>query len=354
MSNNSNKTIILIIRIFLILSIFMISVMGFIVFNSLADTQVLYYKCINDVNITYDYSGYNNHGTNYNITSVTGIFNSAAVFNGYSSFIETENPSNLSFTDNTNDKPFSVSYWVNHCQGLGQPILEKGSYLDGNAEYTIGIPIDTMKNTFYINDATGGYLECQTNEIITAYDHYNGWIHFFHTYDGINDQNGMKTYINGVLVNTSNVKIGAAYVCMKEEDTSLFVGRQEYITLEYLNAYLDELIIYDYEVDLSEVKCIFDQYKITGYSIIFLNEHGIINKNISVYKNKEFIKEIQYGDTLDIENTYTYTFVIETDLTDKFNSIDNINDVSRTSVTPTVYIIIIGLIIGLIIYLIKK
>lgn len=354
MLNKNNEIIILIIKIFFILGLLMMSIMTFIVLDVKADTQVLYHKYANNTGLSYDYSEYGNDGTNYNITYANGIFNNAALFNGVNSYIEVVDPSNLSFTNDIVDSPFAVSFWIHLTPGLGQPVIEKGVYEEGTAEYTIAIPTDCYKGTFYINDNTGGYLECQTNNCLFCYSNFNRWIHVFCTYDGINDQNGMKFYINGELVNTTNVKIGAAYVCMKSTTDSLFIGRQKYIDYSYLNSYLDELILYDYAPNDVEVNTIFNNYKLEGYSIILLNEYGIINKNISVYKTNEFIEEVQFGDIIEINNTYNYTFVIETDLTDKFTSIENINDISKTSITPIIYIIIISFIIGLIWYLFKK
>ena len=322
---------------------------------NLIDNCSLYHKYKTREDYSSDYSGHNNIGTVYNTKSKNGIFNGCAVFNGLDSYIEVVYPQNLSFTNNINDKPFSISFWFNPGYELGQPIVEKGNYALGTAEYTVTIPVDTYKLAVYLNDPGNAYLSCITNDNIDTFDNFNGWLHAYCTYDGSGIPGGLKIYFNGILTNTTNAKIGGVYNCMQKTDESLFIGRQQYVDYEYFNGKLDELKIKDYERQEQDVKHSYNQYINTGYYITLLPKNNFnIQHNISVFRENEFINSIQYGDSIEYNNTYDYTFVIHEDITDQIAHIENINDIAENNISYIVYILIIFMIIGLIIYFVRR
>ena len=321
---------------------------------NLIDNCSLYHKYKTREDYSTDYSGHNNIGTVYNTKSEKGIFNGCAVFNGLSSYIEVVYPQNLSFTDNSNDKPFSISFWFNPGYELGQPILELGNYALGTAEYTVTIPVDTYKLAVYLNDANAGYLSCITVNNLDTFENFNGWLFAYCTYDGLGSASGLKIYINGILTNTTTSHQGG-YTAMQISGESLYIGRQQYVKYEYLNGKLDELKIKNYERQSQDVMHSYNQYVNTGYYITLLPKNNFnIQHNISVFRENEFIKTIQYGETILFDNTYDYTFIIHEDITDEMAHIENINNIAENNISYIVYIIIIFMILGLIIYLTKK
>lgn len=75
--------------------------------------EIVYKTTFENHSICIDESKYNNHGVYYNINFTTGIINYASDYNDINSRIVIQNPTELSFTDNVTDSPFSLSFWVN-------------------------------------------------------------------------------------------------------------------------------------------------------------------------------------------------------------------------------------------------
>ena len=97
------------------------------------------------------------------------------------------------------------------------------------------------------------------------------------------------------------------------------------------------------------------------FTILPKNNLGV-QHNISCYMNNEFIGVIQYGDSIPINHTINsttmyynrYTFIIHEDFSDQIAHTENINDIAENNISYIIYILIIFMIIGLIIYFVRR
>ncbi len=321
-----------------------------------ASAEVVYYARFANHSVCIDDSGYNNHGAYYNINFDIGIKNGAAIFNGIDSRIVIQNPEELSFTDGSTDEPFSTAFWVNrHGSGVDDPIISKG-WEQPECEYIISTIGETPRQSIVLYDNTTGYqLSCQTEKYLYEYTEYNDWVHVFITYDGSSDVSGLNIYINGVLQDC--IRSGhPGYIAMDTSSSNLQIGRASYEgPRHFFNGKLDELIFYDTELCLSEVEFIYNSYMFEGYTMMVLDKDLIsVNKNISVYRNNEYVQTVEYGETFNISNVYNYSFILHEDNFDRFSHIENITDTSINGITYLVYAFVLIGIIALLIYMYRR
>lgn len=296
------------------------------------------------------------HGTYNNISFGTGIRNGCASFTYNTSKISFDNPTHLSFTDDVIDKPFSVSFWVKHYNIVtDEPVISKGIN-PGSYEYCITTTGTEAKGTFILFDTFSGYnLQCQTEKFLYEYSLYDGWIHGFLTYDGSSNVLGMNIYLNGILVDCDRAG-HPSYQCMTHYNSPVNIGYSNYSgTPTELYGDLDEVIIYDYCVDVTEVQHIYNQYLLSGYTITLLDKDLIsTNKNISVYKNSEYIETVQYGDAINVSNVYEYSFVVHEDNFDRFSDIRNIENTTSNGISYISYTFMIVAVLSLLIYMYRR
>ena len=195
---------------------------------------------------TLDSSGNNNHGTNYGATLTTDRFgktSSAYSFNGNGNYINVLNSNTLKFNGQ-----ITISTWVKP-NSLPSPVsyvLSKGA--DGGTPYGYEVILISNGSAQMDSwDSTGmknGYTSSPVNSI-----QVNKWNHILFKYDGTY----AKTYINGVLTNTSPVKntiFSNAY--------DLKFGKRYISGLPYyFNGNMDDIAIYNRALDSIEIQIIY-------------------------------------------------------------------------------------------------
>jgi len=113
----------------------------------------------------------------------------------------------FSFGDSTNDSPFSVSAWVNMDDATSFMIANKGIY---NTDGEWSLYIDSSdKFRLILRDES--VASCQIGRkydtVLTSYE--DTWIHLVATYDGsggVDAEDGINIYLNGVAVDDTDVK----------------------------------------------------------------------------------------------------------------------------------------------------
>ena len=354
----SNKLSINILRIFLILGLITMSSMIFIIQDVKAceSNLILYHKYHEVNNQCFDYSGFNHNGTYHHTTFKNGIFNGCVLFNGLNSYISVNSTKDLSFTNNISDKPFSVSFWIKHEYLISQPVLSKGSYYNNTCEYCIGIDETDFKGYFRVIDSsTGAYLQAKMTNDLSIIPSYNSWIWGFCTYDGSGVATGLKIYVNGNLIPTDNVKVGSVYNNMFNSSENLNIGVKHFtVNKGYLHGSLDELKVYKECITINEITYLYNLYHLTGYTLTLIPVYEGYDKNITVLQNNEYYKTVKFGDNIEVNNTYEYTFIIHEDIKDQIKHIENLNDISKNNVTFLVYILIGTMLFSLIIFVYKR
>jgi hypothetical protein len=152
----------------------------------------------------------------------------------------------LEFTDNSNDKAFSVSTWAKIDSGNsnGSGIFGRGS------EYNLTILANDL--TFRLIDSDGGNQDIIIDQTNVP---FGSWAHYAITYDGrggATAYQGMKIYINGTEMTPDTFTADAGYVCMETQGSGAFnIGSSG--TGSRLNGSLDEFALFDYELSKGQV-----------------------------------------------------------------------------------------------------
>jgi len=203
---------------------------------------ISYYKMQDDI---LDSVGTNN-GTPTNITYASGLVGKAAVFDGTSSRILIPDAANLSFTDGTNDLPFSISFLVTHnALKANDQYINKdgiGTFQEWDMNYEAGqFSIRLFQQNWNI------YISKKYTFTRVIGDTY----HVTATYDGSKTADGIKLYINGNSVGVNN--IAGTYTGMIAGTNKMSIGHYEGGTAQILSGKIDEVSIFNKALSVGEV-----------------------------------------------------------------------------------------------------
>jgi hypothetical protein len=146
-------------------------------------------------------------------------------FDGSNDYVEVAHDAKLSFTDGSDDLPFSVSTWIKMTDATNFNILNKAT---GASEYIFSFQ-SADKLRFLLSDNTSGNLaKLETNTALTAYE--GQWIHVAATYAGTSGgvfssaASGLNLYINGKQLSDVTATTEAGYLGMKVTAATLRIG----------------------------------------------------------------------------------------------------------------------------------
>ena len=213
-------------------------------------SPIAYYKFDEGYGTTVNNSG--NGGMSLNGTLGTGSsapswtndgkFGKALSFDGVNDYVTT-GTGFANFQDNT---PFSVSVWIRTKSSSSQSIVAKWK-----ATVYGGWRMDMIsgKIRFFLSNSGGN----SGRWIQTDSTYNNGlWQHVVGVYDGSGSANGLKIYINGIVVPTTilvNTSPGTL------SDTPIYIGATDSTSLTYFfNGLIDEVKIYNYALSEDEIK----------------------------------------------------------------------------------------------------
>ena len=156
----------------------------------------------------------------------------ALYFNGSSSVVEVADDDKLSFTDGTDDLPFTISAWVNMADATNFGVVSKYGATDPVKEwlfYTAG----TDKLGLLLRDLSGNNATLTSDTALTSYE--GQWIHLAATYAGSGpssdvafanaaDAGTMELYLNGVM-QTNVTRSSSGYTGMSNTAQAVDIGR---------------------------------------------------------------------------------------------------------------------------------
>jgi len=334
-----------IVSLFVIVGLVMICLM---VHVTTAQDEVLHIKFNNDsqynenLNFAYDYTQ-KGHSANMNdIVYKTGI-ESECVNICDACFVEIIDHDDLTFGDSLNDKPFSVSYIYSFESTTCNILVKQWEYYCVTSNNHVKILLRDYSLSSYIAQETNIFI----TDITPMYDNF---YLITYTYDGIN-VNGLKIYINGNIQDTT-ISASGSYIAMENTVEDLSVG--SLATDDSL--LIDELIIYDYELNQTQVKQLYNSYFEIEKQIILLDKNNLynLNSNITVFENDVVLGEYNFEDTITLKNLHDYSIIIHEDISDQITNIENIDKLANENTPSILYILIIASIVGLIIYIIKR
>ena len=216
--------------------------------NSLIVAQYTFEDNVNDV------IG-NNDGTPTDITYVSnGRGNKSGSFNGSISHFIIPHSDNLSFVDESGDKPFSISMKVKVDSVGKYCLVRKGSQSLGEVEYYIYYRDGYI--WWYLEESTG-VADTQGSYIIAKADNYHAMTsetELVVTYDGSKNYNGLNIYIDKVLQPCGKFTTVTPYNGMVNRGADIYVGAYQPEPLSLLlDGELDDLVIHNKELSLPEV-----------------------------------------------------------------------------------------------------
>lgn len=193
------------------------------------------------------------------IAYIRGIVGNTVLFknekslelDGVNQYMSVADDDSLSFGDSSTDDPFSLSAWVFIDADDDVALFSKGS--GSNREYSLRTRPDGKLTFQLLNDGQSGadYLEKRTSVALTSYE--GRWIHITATYDGSSAHTGITIYINGASQSLTNNSAGT-YVAMANTTQTFAIGRFYSDGSNYLDGKIDQAVVWDKELSVSEIK----------------------------------------------------------------------------------------------------
>ena len=187
------------------------------------------------------------HGTSSNVGFENGVIGKAATFNGSNSYIKIPDADDFSFTDGTNDLPFSISFRVKFNDTSNQWLISKRDNArsdEWQIAYYSGELIFWLFSQGSRHNSIGRGLNF-TPEIGRYY-------HFICTYDGGGSASGMQFYIDTVSLGWD--QNSGVYIGMENGGAPILIGKASFNSHLNLNGSLDNLKIYNRALTQQEVK----------------------------------------------------------------------------------------------------
>lgn len=189
----------------------------------------------------------------------TKLVGPALYFDGTNDYVEVADDAKLSFTDGTDDLPFSVSAWVNMTDATSFTVLSKIGAISTDREYEFGI---NGNDDLYLltRDTSGNLTQIVSDTALTT--HEGQWLHIAASYGGAgptaasgaaftaNMSGGNAAlFVNGAAV-TSTASDNASYAGMSDTTQSLRIGRGN---STYAKGHIKDVKIFNRELSATEV-----------------------------------------------------------------------------------------------------
>ncbi len=274
-------------------------------------------------------SYYNDQWRIINEPNQNKVSNYSMEFDGTSDFIDCGDSDKFSFGDGTTDRPFSLSGWVKPNDLTKFRFINKWS---GSLGYEYQFSTGTNDTLSFIINSLGTTSRIG---IITSTLTSTDWQHWVATYDGTGSttgtNSGMKIYINGVEVTTSDLNSGT-YVAMQNTAAPLKIGTEDKNNY-YANGKIDQVTIFDYELPATGTNSVATLY---GGGTAITNPMSLSPKPIAYYQLGD--QSVSTGPTSDylVPNNSLSDFVFNFDATNDYinaGSASYLNGLSQFSIS---------------------
>jgi len=184
---------------------------------------------------------------------------------GTNTYIRIPNNKDHVFTDNANDKPFSLCMWYKHSDFIASRLAftttESNLYGGWEWFFTGGNLIQLLLSD---GDEEGYVVRRGTTDYSTL-GHSNEWVHLACTYDGrggATAYNGIHLYINGEEIDTSYTDLtsGGTYGSMTNNYSDIWLGAIERVP-DYNGYQIQDFRIYSIELSQGQLYKIYNTSK---------------------------------------------------------------------------------------------
>lgn len=197
--------------------------------KQLTSNLVAYYNLNGNTN---DITGTSPNGSGSSITYVSGINNQAVYFNTTSSWVDIPDNDNFSFTTGSgNDVSFSISLWVyftvftTATGDYGNWLFNKRTAVSGGDEWQLVKYKEDL--CFFKFDRVTNSINQSIKSIGNPFL-LNNWYHIVFTDNGSKNISGMKFYLNGSLLSTTDNSVGV-YTGMPNGTSNTRMGMASWI-----------------------------------------------------------------------------------------------------------------------------
>lgn len=165
-----------------------------------------------------------------------------------SDWVDIPDHADFSFTDGLgNDKPFSITAWINLDDASDSSILCKSKA--ANREWVFQIHnLDDLRVKCYKQDGTADIG--RDTDPITAYE--GTWIHVAATYDGLEANASFNLYINGVDSDTTDTGAGV-YAGMTNTATKISMGADLEGTGNFMDGMIAQVKVWSAELTPAQI-----------------------------------------------------------------------------------------------------
>lgn len=187
------------------------------------------------------------------ISGVSGNGYKCGTFDGSTSYVEIDDNDLFSFTDNVDDKPFTLMAWINLVDATNKTIMSKYDTSGSAREWIFySNSQDRLDLILYDEDNTA-YIRSNSYEKLTT--HEDAWVHVAATYSGSGVDSGIKFYINSDLTSLIPSTIGS-YSSMLNDNAPVLIGQSD--ETWYINGKMRDVKIFDVEFSAAEILTEYD------------------------------------------------------------------------------------------------
>jgi len=216
--------------------------------NFIENSLICYYQFNGDDE---DSSSNELDGTLQNSASID---NGILELNGTNQYYSVADDDLLSFVGATTDDPFSMSAWVNMTEATNFEIVGKGTYGVSGAEYQLTVFDTGQQLGLYLYDSVDPAIYLGRYDSTDLEDYEGVWTYIGATYDGSETSTGIKLYINGNEISTTEGSSGI-YTGMGNKTSDLYIGRN---STAYSEGKIDDVRVYDRELSDDEIKQMYE------------------------------------------------------------------------------------------------
>ena len=267
-----------------------------------------------------------NNGTATSITYEAGTVGQRGVFDGSTSFVSVPNASEFNFTEGAGvDKPFSISLLATFDTTNNSSALVN-KYIGGsNAEFSLIIFGSKLNMGIFESDNWTDYISREYDFTRVVGQVY----HISMTYDGSKSANGIKFYINGLEVVSTDISVGS-YTGLVSNTAPILIGKRTLGTQHPHDGTLDCVRIWNKKLSSSEINLLATD-ELAGIDI---NPQIPLANIVSEYKfENNVLDTVSNNDGIATSITYASGLVGQTGVFDGSNSLVTILDSDSLSFT---------------------
>jgi hypothetical protein len=163
-------------------------------------------------------------------------------------YISAGDHASLSFGDSSADSPFSFSLWA-----YITDISATRGLIGKSNEYFVFIDTSQNMHVRLMDNAGSQYINRQFTLGAGVLPTFM-WHNIIVTYDGSGAVGGIKAYLNGQQLATVTDTSAGSYTAMHDTGNGFHIGRA---STAYFNGVMDDIMVFDQEIQLPKVKQIF-------------------------------------------------------------------------------------------------